>query len=105
VIVTGRSARPQEVGVPLLQPRWIRAIRHPRRQEQQLAVYLLQTHEKHWAVVLGQDRRLDFDDVVRPNREEEAVEGGVVKFAECHAIAYYRLAFRVAVWRDVGRIE
>jgi hypothetical protein len=98
-------ACPQEVGVPLFEPRGIRAIRHPRRQEQQLAVYLLQTHEKHWPIVLGEDRRLDLDDVVRPNREEEAIEGGVVKFAECHAIAYYRLTFGVAIRRDVGGIE
>ena len=66
---------------------------------------LLQAHDKHRAVVLGEDRRLDLDHVVGPDREEEAVERGVVQLAQRDTVAYYRLAFRVAVWRDVGRVE
>ena len=68
-------------------------------------MYLLQAHDEHWAVVLGEDRRLDLDYVVRTDGEEEAVERGVVQLAQRHAVAYYWLAFRVAVWRDVGSIE
>ena len=68
-------------------------------------MYLLQAHDKHRAVVLGEDRRLDLDHVVRTDREEEAVERGVVQLAERHAVAHYRLALGVAVRRDVGRIE
>jgi hypothetical protein len=68
-------------------------------------MYLLQAHDKHWAVVLGEDRRLDLDYVVRTDGEEEAVERGVVQLAQRHTVAHYRLAFRVAVWRDVRCIE
>jgi hypothetical protein len=68
-------------------------------------VYLLQAHEKHRAVVFRQDRRLDLDHVVRTDREEEAVERCVVQLAQRHTVTDYRLAFGVAVWRYVGRIE
>ena len=66
---------------------------------------LLETNDEHRAIVLGEDRRLDLDHVIRPDREEEPVERGVMQLAEGHTVAYYRLAFRVTVWRDVGRIE
>jgi len=68
-------------------------------------MYLLQAHDKHRSVVLGEDRRLDLDHIVWTDREEEAVERGVVQLAQRHTVTYYRLAFRVAVRRDVGRIE
>ena len=68
-------------------------------------MYLLQANDKHRAVVLGENRRLDLDQLVRTDGEEEAVERGVVQLAQRHAVAYYWLAFRVAVWRDVGGVE
>jgi hypothetical protein len=33
-------------------------------------MYLPQAHHKHQAVPLGEDRRLDLDYILRPDREE-----------------------------------
>jgi len=68
-------------------------------------VDLLEADDEHWTVVLGQDRRLDLDHVIGPDREEEAVEGGVMKLAERYAVADDRVALRMAVGRDVGGVQ
>jgi hypothetical protein len=51
-----------------------------------------------------QDRRPDLDAIIRGNRNQEAVEGGMMKFAQREAIGDLRLPF-LAIRHDVGRVQ
>ena len=66
---------------------------------------LLEAHDEHRAVRLGEEGRADLDDVVGANGEEEAIERGVVELAQCDAVADDRLALGVAVGRDMRGVE
>lgn len=68
-------------------------------------MYLLQADDEHRAVSLLQNRRFHVHDIVRSNREEEAVERGVVQSAQRDAVAHNRLSFEIAVRRNVSCIE
>ena len=61
----------------------------------------LQAVEKHRAIGLVQYIALDFNDMVRPDPDDVCVKRCVVQFAQCQAIAHYRLAARLSVRDDV----
>jgi hypothetical protein len=70
-----------------------------------LAVDLLEAHDQHRTVRFAEDGGAYLDDVVGPDRKEEAIERGVMKLAERDAVADDGLALGVAVGRDVGRVQ
>src|SRR3990172_10096787 len=83
----------------------VREVDGAARQVDLLTVDLLEAHDEHRAVRLGEDGWADLDDVVGPDGEEEAIEGGVMELAQGDAVADQRLALGVAVGRDVGRAQ
>jgi hypothetical protein len=68
-----------------------------------LQMKTLQGMSKGWAVLLGQDVWSDFDDVVRPNANDKAVEGPMVDRTHRHTIRYNRLA-TIRIFLDVRSI-
>ena len=70
-----------------------------------MPVDLLQPHDEHRAVRFLEDGRPHFDDVVGPNGEEEPIERRVMQLVERDAVADDRLAFGVAIGRDVCRVQ
>ena len=52
-----------------------------------LAVDLLEADDEHRAVRLQDERGPHLDDVVRPEGEEEPIEGGVMQLAQGDAVA------------------
>ena len=60
---------------------------------------------QHGSVGLFQEIAPDFDDIVRSDRQEVLVEGGVMELAEGYAVAGHGLAFGVAVRNDVRCVE
>src|ERR1700687_907348 len=74
-------------------------------QMDQLARDLLQAVPKHRTVDLFQNVAPDFDDVVGTHTENRGIECGVVKLAERQSVRNDRLTARVAVGKDVSRVE
>ena len=94
-------------GEPIVTPRQqvrVGAVFRPARDDDPPAVELLKAVEQHRAVALVQDVAPNFDGVVRANRQEKRVEGGVVQLAERHAVSYQWCPL-FAVGHDVGSIE
>jgi hypothetical protein len=73
--------RSKEALIALFEPIAVGSVHARSRELDRLIVHLLQTDQQHRPVVLFQNRLPDLDRVVGPNRQEEAVERGVVELA------------------------
>ena len=66
---------------------------------------LFEPDDEHRPVRLLENRSPDFDRVVRPNGQEEAVEGGVMQLAQRQSVTDDRIALVLRILNDVRRVE
>jgi len=67
-------------------------------------VQTLKTVPEHRAVALGKYPRMNLDDIVGPDTDNEVIEGSVVDLAERQPIGHQWLPSGLRVRNDVSRI-
>lgn len=81
-------------------------LRPASREDQELvSLELLEAMTEHRAVDLLQDVLAHFDNQVRTDADNMTVERGVVQLAQRQPIRDERLAFWMAVGKDMGGIQ
>ena len=65
----------------------------------------LQAVNQHRPILLLEDIAPDFDDSVRADANEQTIECGVMKLAECKSVRYPWVSSWFAVGHDVGGVE